>query len=95
MQYFIGTPLPHVLSVHVGDFCWTVTALFQKISKRSVKELQTIKYLGFNISQSDHGVFMHDKEYIEEIEVTEMDKPNKKDHELLPHEPQQLWRVAG
>ena len=38
---------------------------------------------------------MHQKEYIEEIEVVEIDKPNQKDRKLLPHETQQLWRVAG
>ena len=38
---------------------------------------------------------MHQKEYIEENEVVEIDKPNHKDHKLLPHETQQLRRVAG
>lgn len=29
---------------------------------------------------------MHMKEYIDQIEVAEIDKPNKKDGKLLPHE---------
>ena len=38
---------------------------------------------------------MHQKKYIEEMEVVEIDKPNQKDRKLLPHETQQLQRVAG
>ena len=38
----------------------------------------------------DHVVFMHQKEYIEKIEVAEIDKPNWKDSKLLPHKTQQL-----
>ena len=38
---------------------------------------------------------MHQKEYIEEIEVVEIDEPNQKDCKLLPHETQQLRRLAG
>ena len=33
---------------------------------------------------------MHQNEYIEEIKVVEIDKPNQKDHKLLPLETQQL-----
>ena len=29
------------------------------------------------------------------MEVVEIDKPNQKDRKLLPHETQQLQRVAG
>ena len=61
----------------------------------SKEELQTFKYLGLSISQTNDGIFMHQKEYIEENEVVEIDKPNHKDHKLLPHETQQLRRVAG
>ena len=61
----------------------------------SKEELQTFKYLGLSISQTNDGIFMHQKEYIEEIEVVDIDKPNQKDRKLLPHETQQLWRVAG
>ena len=32
---------------------------------------------------------MHQKEYIEETEVVEIDKPNQKDCKLLPHETEQ------
>ena len=64
----------------------------------SKEKLQTFKYLGLNISQTNHGIFMHQKEYIEEIEVVEIDKHNQKDtsvpRELLPHETQQLRRIA-
>ena len=61
----------------------------------SVKnKLQTFKYFGLNLYQMDHVVFMHQKEYIEKIEVAEIDKPNWKDSKLLPHKTQQLWRVA-
>ena len=38
---------------------------------------------------------MHQNEYTEEIKVVEIDKPNQKDHKLLPLETQQLRRVAG
>ena len=38
---------------------------------------------------------MHLKEYIEEIEVVEIDKPNQKDCKLLPHETPQLQRQQG
>ena len=61
----------------------------------SKEELQTFKYLGLSISQTNDGTFMHQNECIEEIEVVEIDKPNQKDRKLLPHETQQLWRVAG
>ena len=41
---------------------------------------------------------MHQKEYIEEMEVVEIDKHNPKDtsvpRELLSHETQQLRRIA-
>ena len=61
----------------------------------SKEELQTFKYLGLSISQTNDGIFMHQNECIEEIEVVEIDKPNQKDRKLLPHETQQLRRVAG
>ena len=61
----------------------------------SKEELQTFKYLGLSISQTNDGIFMHQNEYIEEIEVVEIDKPNQKDRKLLPHETQQLRRVPG
>ena len=48
-----------------------------------------------NISQTNHGIFMHQKEYIEKTEVVEIDKHHCKDRKLLPHETQQLRRVAG
>ena len=35
----------------------------------SKEELQTFKYLGLNISQTNHGIFMHQKEYMEKFEV--------------------------
>ena len=56
---------------------------------------ETFKDLGLNISQTNHGIFMHQKEYIEETEVVDIDQPNHEDRTLLPHETQQLWRVAG
>ena len=37
---------------------------------------------------------MHEKEYIEDTEVVEIDKSNQKDHKLLP-QTQQLRRVVG
>ena len=61
----------------------------------SKEELQAFKYLGSSISQTNYDIFMHQKEYIEENEVVEIDKPNHKDHKLLPHETLQLQRVAG
>ena len=61
----------------------------------SKEELQTFKYLGLNISQTNDVIFMHQKEYIEEIKVVEIDKPNQKYRKLLPHETQQLQRIAG
>ena len=95
--------LQDILSAHVDDFCWAGTKLFQNIVinhiqnvfTASKEELQTFKYLGLNISQTNHDIFMHQKVYIEEIEVVEIDKPNQKDRKLLPHETQQLRRVAG
>ena len=45
--------------------------------------------------QTSDGILMHYKKYIEEMEVVEIDKPSQKDHKLLPHETQQLQRVAG
>ena len=38
---------------------------------------------------------MHQKEYIKEIEVVEIDRPNQKDRKLLSRKTQQLQRVAG
>ena len=38
---------------------------------------------------------MRQKELIEEVEVVEIDEPNQKNCKLLPHETQQLRRVAG
>ena len=93
--------LQGILSAHVDDFCWAGTKLFQNINHIrnaftvSKEELQIFKYLGLSISQINHGIFMHQKEYIEEIEVLEIDKPNLKDRKLLPHEIQQPRRVAG
>ena len=92
-----------ILSAHVDDFCWAGTNLFQNIVINHIRnvftvskeELQTFKYLGLNISQTNDGIFMHQKEYIEEIKVVEIDKPNQKDRKLLPHETQQLQRIAG
>ena len=92
-----------ILSAHVDDFCWAGTKLFQNIVINHIRnaftvskeELQTFKYLGLSISQTNDGIFMHQKEYIEEIEVVDIDKPNQKDRKLLPHETQQLRRVAG
>ena len=92
--------LQGILSAHVDDFCWAGTKLFQNIVINNIRnaftvskeELQIFKYLGLSISQINHGIFMHQKEYIEEIEVVEIDKPNLKDRKLLP---QQLRRVAG
>ena len=95
--------LQDILSAHVNDFCWAGAKLFQNIVINQIRngftvskeELQTFKYLGLSISQTNDGIFMHQKEYIEEIEVVDIDKPNQKDRKLLPHETQQLWRVAG
>ena len=95
--------LQDILSAHVNDFCWAGAKLFRNIVINQIRngftvskeELQTFKYLGLSISQTNDGIFMHQKEYIEEIEVVDIDKPNQKDRKLLPHETQQLWRVAG
>ena len=95
--------LQGILSALVDDFCWAATKLFQNIVINHIgnaftvrkEELQTFKYLGLSISQTNDGIFMHQKEYIEEIEVVDIDKPNQKDRKLLPHETQQLRRVAG
>ena len=95
--------LQGILSAQVDDFCWAGTKLFQNIVINHIRnaftvskeELQTFKYLGFSISQTSDGIFMHQNEYIEEIKVVEIDKPNQKDHKLLPLETQQLQRVAG
>ena len=98
MQYFIGIKKTPFLSAHVDDFCWAGTKLFQNIVINHIRnaftvskeELQTFKYLGLSISQTNDGTFMHQNECIEEIEVVEIDKPNQKDRKLLPHETQQL-----
>ena len=98
--YWHKENLQGILSAHVDDFCWAGTKLFQNIVINNIRnaftvskeELQIFKYLGLSISQMNHGIFMHQKEYIEEIEVVEIDKPNLKDRKLLP---QQLRRVAG
>ena len=98
MQYFIGIKKTLFLSAHVDDFCWAGTKLFQNIVINHIRnaftvskeELQTFKYPGLSISQTNDGIFMHQNEYIEEIEVVETDKPNQKDRKLLPHETQQL-----
>ena len=98
--YWHKENLQGILSAHVDDFCWAGTKLFQNIVINNIRnaftvskeELQIFKYLGLSISQINHGIFMHQKEYIEEIEVVEIDKPNLKDRKLLP---QQLRRVAG
>ena len=37
---------------------------------------ETFKYLVLNISQTNHYIFMHQNEYIEEIKVVDIDKPN-------------------
>ena len=71
--------LQGILSAHVDDFCWAGTNLFQNIVINHIRnvftvskeELQTFKYLGLNISQTNHGIFMHQKEYIEKIEVVD------------------------
>ena len=95
--------LQGILSAHIDDFCWAGTKLFQNIVINHIRnaftiskeQLQTFKYLGLSISQTSDGIFMHQNEYIEEIEVVEIDKPNQKDCKLLPHETQQLPRLAG
>ena len=96
-------PLHDILSAHVDDFCWAGTELFQNIVINHIlnaftiskEELKTFKYLGLNISQTNDSISMHQRKYMEEIEIVEIDKPNQKDRILLPHETQQLRRVAG
>ena len=54
----------------------------------SKEELQLFKYLGLNISQTEYGFLMHQKEYKKKIEVAEINQ-NQKVHKLLPTETQQ------
>ena len=92
--------LQYILSSHADDFCWARTNLFQNIVINCVQNLFTVskekllalKHVGLN---TNHGIFMHQKEYIEETEVVEIDKPNQKDYKLLPHKTQQLLKVAA
>lgn len=94
--------LQSVLSAHVNDFCWAGTDLYQKIVTDHIRnafvtskeELQLFKYLGLNISQTEYGFLMHQKEYKKEIEVAEINQ-NQKVHKLLPNETQQPWKVTG
>ena len=81
--------------------CWTGIKIFQNIINHirnvftvSKGEWHPFKYLGLNISQTNHESFMYQKEYIEETEAVETDKSNQRDHNLLPHKNQQLWRLA-
>ena len=40
----------------------------------SKEELQLFKYLGLNISQTEYGFLMHQKEYKKKIEVAEINQ---------------------
>ena len=70
--------------------------MYQKIVTDNIRnafvtskdELQLFKYLGLNISQTDYGILIHQKECKKEIEVAEINQ-NQKDHKLLPNETQQ------
>lgn len=64
---------------------WMIFVQQGQICFRSNEELKTFKYLTFNISQTGRGIFTHSTEYIEKIEVAEIDKPGQKDIKLLPH----------
>ena len=61
----------------------------------SQEEIETSKYLGLQIQQSKNGIEIHQTDYIEEVEAIKLDNPSQKDRVLLPHETQQLRRVAG
>ena len=61
----------------------------------SKEETQTFKYPGLQIQQSKNGIEIHQKDYTEEVEATKIDNTSQKDRVLLPHETQQLGRVAS
>ena len=58
--------LQDILSAHVNDFCWAGAKLFQNIVINQIRngftvskeELQTFKYLGLSISQTNDGILI-------------------------------------
>ena len=98
-----GNKLERILSSHVHGFLWAGTSWFyahvidhlRKKFVMSQEEIETSKYLGLQIQQSKNGIEIHQTDYIEEVEAIKLDNPSQKDRVLLPHETQQLRRVAG
>ena len=95
--------LQGILSSHVDHFFWLGTEWFQKniidhIRQKfaiSKEETQAFRYLGLNITQKKTEIFIHQNEYIAEIECIKVDTPSQKERKLQPQETQQLHRVAG
>ena len=60
----------------------------------SREDTETFKYLGLQISHTVDGIEIYQKDYVKEIEVIGIDNPSQMDSVLLPHETQQLRRIA-
>ena len=53
------------------------------------------KYLELQIQQSKNSIEIYQKDYIQKVEAIKIDNPSQKDCILIPHETQQLRRVAS
>ena len=95
-----GSKLEGTLSSYVDTFFWAGTSWFYahfidhfwKKFVISKEDRETFKYLGLQIQQS---IEIHQKDYLQEVDATKINNPSQKDHVLLPHETQQLRRVAS
>ena len=98
-----GSKLEGILSSHVENFFWAGTSWFyahdiDHLRKKFViskEETVMFKYLELQIQQSKNGIEIYQKDYIQEDEAIKIDNPSQKDCILLPHETQQLRRVAS
>ena len=97
--------LQGILCAHVDDFCWGGTEQFElKIIKSikqcfkiSTEELQTFKYLGINVRQTDSCIEIDQNSYINELKEVEISHEKRKNKyaQLNKEEARQLRGLAG
>ena len=95
--------LAGVLAVHVDDFLWAGSEIFEINVISKVKEVfnvgkeasESFKYLGLGLNQCDDKIILSQKDYVNVLKTVSVDRKRMKDSQLTPAEQTILRSKVG
>ena len=95
--------LAGVLAVHVDDFLWAGTHLFEKEVISRIRDVfsvgkeasESFKYLGLGLSQTNDRIILSQKDYVDMLNTVSIDRKRAKDSQLSSAEQTILRSKVG